>query len=385
MTAVVSSVTVICIFLVLPIIFRFILRSQELELEMKRRLIELDAANESAKLANLNKGEFISFLCHELRNPLHIACSNVDFLLETKLHSEQRCYVRSILDSAQLMSQLVNDVLDLDKLDKRKMTFECIAMDLHYLCHSLIQNFLPQANAKGLHLMIDFDSGVPKYVHSDPTRIHQLLLNLISNAIKFTQQGKVRLRVRLGDNIKPETQSNRDEIQSVNDGDEARSSHSTDSLLDDHSVYRNYQTSITNSKSISMPELVSIDVDRDATANGIEKAHEDLHGPIESVDSNEDSPCACAGRIRKCIVFEVEDDGIGITKEEMDRLFQPYVQAKLSTVRKFGGSGLGKSHKQSKQHNIQKTHTSQHKRIDKHWSCRGSSNWTNRIQRRTRT
>ena len=195
MTAVVSIATVFVLLYLIPEGLSFILYSLDLEVQMRHRMTELDEANKQALQANLNKSEFMAFLCHEIRNPLHIIAANADFLMETRTTEEQREFIRSVNDSAHLMTSIVNDVLDLQRLQSGRISFERIPVDLNDVCQSLMQNVKHQTANKRVQLMFEWEQGTPRHVISDPTRIHQLLLNLLSNAIKFTQAGNVTLRV----------------------------------------------------------------------------------------------------------------------------------------------------------------------------------------------
>jgi len=185
-TAIVSAITACVLLKLIPEGLRFVNYSLDLEIQMKRKLIELDEAHRTARKANFNKGIFISTVSHELRNPLHVITANVDFLSETLLTTDQKEYVRSVNDSALLMTSIVNDVLDMSRLQSGRMSFERIPCDLFDICSSIIKNLQQQAKHKKVSLTFDYSPLTPRFVISDSTRIHQLLLNLLTNALKFT-------------------------------------------------------------------------------------------------------------------------------------------------------------------------------------------------------
>lgn len=174
----------------------------------KARLSSLDEEYARIVEESSQKGAFMAFLCHELRNHLQLITANTDFLLEddqqqqqpppppprhpdedvdrvdrspSVLSSDQRELITSINSSAELMLSLVNDVLSVEHLQSGRMTFERLPIDLHFICHSILNISRSQAANKQLKLELHIDEAVPRFVISDPTRIHQLLLNLLSN------------------------------------------------------------------------------------------------------------------------------------------------------------------------------------------------------------
>ena len=148
---------------------------------------------------------FLAFLCHELRNPLQVITANTDFLLEdaaesvaqgaatqhsATLSADQRELITSINASAEMMLSIVNDVLDMSRLQSGRMSFERLPIDLHFICHSILNISRSQASSKNLRLELHIEEAVPRFVISDPTRIHQLLLNLISNGLCTPAPGR---------------------------------------------------------------------------------------------------------------------------------------------------------------------------------------------------
>ena len=378
-TAVVSILTVFVLLYLIPESLRFILYSLDLERQMQRRLVELDAANKVAIQAHQVKSDFMAFLCHEIRNPLHIITANTDFLLETALHAEQREYVRSVNDSAQLMTSIVSDVLDLERLQAYRMSFERIPVDLVNVCSRLMKNVQHQAQSRRVKLVLDYAHDAPRFVIGDPTRIHQLLLNLLSNSIKFTGSdhgvGAVTLSVALHHppsasvkvGRKKGAASTRLTVRAGPDEEED----SRVSLLSATSIVNSPLARIRalhrgpvrspSGHSISMSfakgasdDPLNDDADSDANDDRfVHDAEEEMYEEEEEEEAADDdgSPASSAARPhshkrprqRALLRFSVRDTGMGISPHALPQLFSPYTQAKLSIVREKGGTGLGLS------------------------------------------
>ncbi len=208
---------------------------------------EMRIAKEEADKANNAKSEFLASMSHELRTPLNAISGYLYLLEETNLNEEQIRYSNSIEDASDNLLELISEVLDFSKIEAGCMVFEYNNFNLFRLVnsiHSIMQN---SAQTKGIDFKINIDENTPKYIKGDALRLRQLLINLIGNAIKFTDEGEVSFTIsnRYSDNTKTT-----------------------------------------------------------------------LH-------------------------FAVKDSGIGISEENVDLIFQPFVQATKGTSRKYGGTGLG--------------------------------------------
>lgn len=158
-----------------------------------------DAIARSEK-ANAAKTSFLANMSHELRTPLNGVIGMTDLMIGTRLTKEQRDYAETIHASANALLALVNDILDISKIEVGKLTFEEAECELPMLVRSTVKMLKPQATEKGLYMRVDIAPDVPVVVRTDPQYLRQVLINLAGNAIKFTEEGGIEVRViRLAD------------------------------------------------------------------------------------------------------------------------------------------------------------------------------------------
>ncbi|CAK0773572.1 two-component system, sensor histidine kinase and response regulator [Gammaproteobacteria bacterium] len=211
----------------------------------------------AAELANRTKGEFLANMSHEIRTPMNAIIGLNDLALKQDLHPKVRDYLIKIRSASQSLLRIINDILDFSKIESGKLVLEYAPFHLGDLFDHLSDLFRNQPSDKNIELLMEIARDCPLSLFGDALRLEQILINLISNALKFTEQGVVHVR-----------------------------------------------------------------------ANGIKaESH-----PDESVN---------AGRVE--LELTVRDSGIGLTSEQIDRLFHPFIQADGSTTRKYGGTGLGLS------------------------------------------
>ncbi len=215
--------------------------------ELKSKNLALEELNEAAKAANRAKSEFLANMSHEIRTPMTAILGFSEVLMENVMDQEQLEAAATIKRNGEYLIGIIDDILDLSKIEAGKLEIESVQCSPCQVLSEVASLMRVRAKAKNLSLQIDYDGPMPRTIQSDPTRLRQILINLIGNAIKFTEVGKVRLVARL-------------------------------------------------------------------------------------LDAECDEP-----RMQ----FEVIDSGIGMTEEQIAKLFNPFQQADTSTTRKFGGTGLG--------------------------------------------
>jgi len=163
-------------------------------LVLLRKAQKLLASKLAAEMASRTKSEFLANMSHEIRTPINGVLGMTDLLLGTELSGEQKEYAAMLKTSGELLLGTINDILDFSKIEAGKLDMDPVTFDLHRTVEDVVRAFTLKAYEKRVELMHEIANDVPRFMVGDPGRLRQILVNLLGNALKFTQQGEVVVR-----------------------------------------------------------------------------------------------------------------------------------------------------------------------------------------------
>jgi PAS domain S-box-containing protein len=272
------------------------------EEQLKQAKEAAESAREQAESANAAKSEFLANMSHEIRTPMNAILGFSELLRTQMAASKDRNYLDAITSSGRTLLTLINDILDLSKIEAGKLELQYEPVNVARLVDEIQKLFSIKAGEKGIRLLTEIDPQLPRGLMLDEVRLRQVLFNVVGNAIKFTEKGRVKIRAWLeagGRASSPAAGTN----QRAGDGSSAASG------------------TFARSSRHEEAQISRSEIDQSLLTSAATEDEED--------------------ETRVTLMLEISDTGIGIPKAQQEHIFGAFAQVAGQSTRKFGGTGLG--------------------------------------------